>query len=221
MIESDKYHGPIQFLTHGVSFSTVHWKQLIVSYGSMRNPNLTSTPLQFLLFLSCSAVSKVDRPKVVAYFILPSQPSKYEQLSVHDCSRMRKYSSKVKLKIPLQNLVTVIENRFYPCWTHQVQNPSIVQNLSVPIHPSNHQADTFIDQNVHTVTAPRLRLGPMSSHCLPTFDYSLSLGAFFVFIKSKQKNLFIEPAVSELSTITNDSIQLKLFLQMCVNFKSI
>jgi hypothetical protein len=62
------------------------------------------------------------------------------------------------------------------------------------------------------VVAPRLGLGPMSSHCLPTFDYSLSLGAFFVFIKPKQKNLFIEAAVSELSAITNNSIHLKLFL---------
>jgi hypothetical protein len=134
---------------------------------------------------------------------------------------MRKNSSKVKLKIPFHNLVPVIENRFYPCRAHQVQNPSIVQSLSVPIHPSNHQTDAFIDQNVHTVTAPGLRFGPMSFQCLPAFDYFLGLSAFFVFIKSKQKNLFIEPVVSELSAITNDSIQLKLFPQVCVNFKSV
>ncbi len=71
------------------------------------------------------------------------------------------------------------------------------------------------------MTAPALRFGPVDSHCLPAFDYFLGLSAFFVFIKSKQKNFLIEPAVSELSAITNDSIQLEFFPQVCVNLKSV
>jgi hypothetical protein len=120
---------------------------------------------------------------------------------------MREYSSKIKLPLPLYNLVSAIENCLNPRCIHQVQNPNIIQRLSHLIYSPNYQAYAFFVKNVHTVTVPRLWTNSRGLHNLPALNNILVFVILLIFVDSKQENIRVNFAVSEFASITNDSIE--------------